>query len=83
MNAPIDGLESRELIDFIVGELAREFPDRDRAEITFLVEERRAKIARPCSGGALFLEVQKLLQLREDDPGKPELIQGPWLIRAF
>jgi hypothetical protein len=59
----MDGLESGELIDLIVEELAQEFPDYQHADIAALVRERRAKIARPSTGGALFLEAQKFLSL--------------------
>jgi hypothetical protein len=67
MNAPIDGLENRELFDFIVTELAAEFPDCDPADIAVVVEERRQRMSRPATGGALFLEVQKFLQLQHEE----------------
>ena len=67
MSAPIDGLENPELFDSIVDELAAEFPEVDPAEIALLVTERRERIARPASGGALFLEVQKFLQLNQEE----------------
>ena len=67
MSDPIDGLESTELLDAIVAELAQEFPEFDLSEIADLVAERRDKMPRPATGGSLFLEAQKLLQLRQDE----------------
>ena len=67
MTAPIDGLESCELFEFIVTELSAEFPACDPADIAAIVQERRQRMTRPATGGALFLEVQKFLQLQQEE----------------
>ncbi len=67
MKTVSDGLDCPSLIELIVEELVREFPRLHPERITRTVHERRTRIARPATGGTLFLEAKKLLQLEDDE----------------
>ena len=66
MNARIDGLDSMQLLQDIVEELTQEFPGLQAEEVIALVQECKARMPRPATGGALFLEAQKIARLIND-----------------
>lgn len=63
----LDGLDSPELVQDIVAELQLEFPGLSTGSLMSVVEDRRAHMARPATGGALFLEARKFTQLLADE----------------